>query len=251
MTDVVILQAGTAPDDMRHDNGDIPHWFLNALQSTAHGVEVVKAYLEDATLPTPTTDRVAIITGSWSMVTDRHPWSENLAAWIRQAIAVGMPLFGICYGHQLMAHALGGSVDYHVDGCEIGCLPVRLTAAGTSDPLLGQWPSAFPAHLTHLQTVTCLPPGAQVLAYSDHDPHQIIRYAANAISVQFHPEFTLPLAAACIRRREATLASQGLDLAQLLSDLQDTADAKRLLLSFIQLSRRTVSSSMESHNVPA
>ncbi|MFJ4346376.1 glutamine amidotransferase [Pseudomonas sp. NPDC089401] len=250
MTDVVILQAGTAPEDVRDDNGDIPEWFLNAMQGTGHSVEVVKAYLGE-TLPNPTIDRVAIITGSWSMVTDRHPWSENLAGWIRQAMAVGMPLFGVCYGHQLMAHALGGSVDYHADGCEIGCLPVRRTAAGTSDPLLGQWPSAFPAHLTHLQTVTGLPPGAQVLAYSDHDPHQIIRYAANAISVQFHPEFTLPLAAACIRRRESTLATQGLDPAKLLTALQDTAHARRLLLSFIQHSCQTVSSPMESHHVPA
>lgn len=57
------------------------------------------------------------------MVTDQEPWSEKTAAWIRNAMAMEMPLFGVCYGHQLMAHALGGRVEYHPQGRESDAIP--------------------------------------------------------------------------------------------------------------------------------
>ena len=66
----------------------------------------------------------AIITGSAAMVTERLPWSERTAGWIRDAMDVELPLFGVCFGHQLMAHALGGRVDYLPGGCEIGTQPI-------------------------------------------------------------------------------------------------------------------------------
>jgi GMP synthase (glutamine-hydrolysing) len=78
------------------------------------------------------------------MVTDRLAWSEKTAAWIRSAMAVEMPLFGICYGHQLMADALGGEVAYHPAGRETGCKAITLSAAGRTDPLLSDRPAHFP-----------------------------------------------------------------------------------------------------------
>ncbi len=80
------------------------------------------------TLPAPDSQTVAVMTGSWAMVTDRLAWSEKTAAWIRSAMAVEMPLFGICYGHQLMADALGGEVAYHPAGRETGCKAITLSA---------------------------------------------------------------------------------------------------------------------------
>ena len=235
VTSVLILQAGTPPDDVSSVVGDISTWFSDALGMSLASLEIIPVY-QGEPLPAPDTSRVAIITGSWSMVTDRHPWSETLAQWIRDAMAIEMPLLGVCYGHQLMAHALGGTVDYHPGGCEIGLQEIHLTAASRSDPLLQDWPVRFSAHLTHLQTITQLPPGAQVLGFSEHDPHQIVRYGVNAISTQFHPEFSQEIAAACIRRRAASLESEGKDPAALLAVLGETPEAKRLLLRFIERS---------------
>ncbi len=71
-------------------------------------VEVIDPEL--APLPEPRHFSGAILTGSHSMVTDHEPWSERTAAWIPAVMAAGTPLLGICYGHQLIAYALGGDV---------------------------------------------------------------------------------------------------------------------------------------------
>jgi GMP synthase (glutamine-hydrolysing) len=73
----------------------------------AQKISVARVYAGEP-LPAPDNATIAVITGSWDMVTERLPWSEMTAAWIREAMAIEMPLFGVCYGHQLMAHALGG-----------------------------------------------------------------------------------------------------------------------------------------------
>jgi len=138
----------------------------------------------------------------------------------------------------LMAHALGGAVDYHPQGREVGAQQVQLLAAARHDPLLGNLPPAFPALLTHLQTVLRLPENATVLASSAHDPHQIIRYGAHAISTQFHPEFTAELSAACISRQRDVLMSEGLDPDALLQNLQDTPVTAKLLQDFVAAATR-------------
>ena len=78
----------------------------------------------------------------------------------------------------------------HPAGREAGNQQIILKLEAKTDPLLSAFPETFTAHLTHMQTIVELPPGASALAYSSHDPHQIVRYGPNAMSVQFHPEFT-------------------------------------------------------------
>lgn len=141
---------------------------------------------------------------------------------------------GVCYGHQLMAHALGGTVGYHPGGREMGCLDIERLPAGDADPWLADCPLRFKAHLTHLQTVLQLPNGARALARSTHDPHQIVRYSTTAVSVQFHPEFTPDVQAACISARAAMLVSEGLDPSAMLRALQPTPAPLALLRHFVR-----------------
>lgn len=122
---LLIVQVGTPPADIRDQLGDLPSWFAAALGLSPNDMKVVRAF-EGELLPSPCKGRVAIITGSWAMVTDRAPWSEYVAQWIREAMRIEMPLFGVCYGHQLIAHALGGVVDYHPAGREVGCEMIQL-----------------------------------------------------------------------------------------------------------------------------
>ena len=230
---ILLIQAGTPPDDIREREGDLSDWFQRALGPQADAVEVVRVFEGDA-LPEPGTHRAAIITGSWAMVTDRLDWSEATAEWIRTAMSIHMPLFGVCYGHQLIAHALGGQVGYHPAGLEVGCHEVELLASAAGDPLVGALPLRFPAHLTHMQTVLAPPPGAVVLARTAHDPHQIVRYGPNAISTQFHPEFTPSISAACVVRRADMLRREGRDPESMLASLRETPTALGLLQRFVQ-----------------
>ena len=130
-----------------------------------------------------------VVTGSHSMVSDREPWSEAAAAWLRDAVAAEVPVLGICYGHQLLAHALGGEVGYHPQGIELGTVPVSLHDAAQDDPLFAGLPTQFDAQAAHRQSVRRLPEGATLLAGNHFEPHHAFRFGTRAWGVQFHPEF--------------------------------------------------------------
>ncbi|GAA0485480.1 MULTISPECIES: glutamine amidotransferase [Tatumella] len=229
---IIIVQTGTPPEDIRQQYGDLPDWFSQAIGVPLKEILVVRVFDGDE-LPAPDPRRLAIITGSWAMVTEKLPWSEKTAAWIRSAMAVSMPLFGVCYGHQLMAYALGGEVRYLDSVRETGCLSVSLREAAKNDPLVGTLPDSFPAHLTHMQTVSRAPQGAKVLADSAADGHQIVRYGPNAVSTQFHPEFTVAAARAMTARNSEIFAAEGRDTQAIIDGITQTPEATRLLTAFI------------------
>lgn len=222
---------GRPPEDLRATHGEQADWVTAALA----GVDAPLTVIHPAAgqpLPEPAALRGAVLTGSWAMVTDREPWSERTAQWLRLARQAQLPLLGICYGHQLMAHAFGGVVDYHPRGREIGRHAVTRLPAAAADPLLADLPARFAAHLTHEQSVLRPPAGATVLAASAHDPHQILRYGPRALSVQFHPEFTAALMDACLARRQDFLAAEGHDVAALRAALAPTPHALGILRAF-------------------
>lgn len=230
---ILLIQAGSPPDAIIRQHGDLNRWFKSALAPLNTGIDVVAPFRGEK-LPEPHQHKIAIITGSWSMVTESLDWSENLADWIRQAVAADMPLFGICYGHQLMSHALGGKVDYHPNGREVGSQQIFINEIGRSDPWLKSSSENFWAHLTHLQTVFDAPPQAKVLGHSKHDAKQIIRYSDYAVSTQFHPEITVEIADSLIDFRAKVLAQEDICSTQLKAELRESPIASQLFLSFVR-----------------
>ena len=229
---LALFQLGQPPADLRHAHGEQADWITAALAGTGdRPLQVIRPFLDEV-LPAPGTLAGAVFSGSWSMVTDREAWSERTAQWIREAMAVELPLLGICYGHQLMAHALGGVVKDHPQGREVGIQHIHLSAAARHDPLLADFPDTFTANLTHQQSVLVPPPGAVVLGHSAHDPHQILRYGPHALSVQFHPEFFPELMRACLMRREDVLCREGFDVPAICAALEPTPQAREVLRQF-------------------
>jgi GMP synthase (glutamine-hydrolysing) len=233
MKPVLIVRTGRAPDVIAGRHGDFPRWFRLGLRLKDVHLRIVDVQHGDP-LPDPGECAGAVITGSASMVTEKLAWSERTAGWIRDAMDSELPLFGVCYGHQLMSHALGGRVDYLPGGREMGTVRLRTHAHAASDSLGAALPAEFHAHATHEQSVLELPARATSLASSDRDPHHLVRYGANAISTQFHPEFSAEVMRAYIRRKRDALRDEGQCPDTLLADVTPTPVATRLLRGFLK-----------------
>ncbi len=173
-----------------------------------------------------------VLTGAPEMVTDRHGWSERTALWLASAVRSRVPVLGICYGHQLLAEALGGQAGDNPNGREFGTVDVELTDEANGDPLLGDWPAIIPAHTCHAQTVTRLPDGAIRLATSRLDGCQAFRVAPRAWGVQFHPEFDADATRFYVRQYRSQLADQGEDVEALLAGVRPAPECESLIARF-------------------
>ena len=236
---ILILQTGDVPSGVMTGWG-VPNFdrmFLDAADYNGGGVEVILAQKE--TLP-PDAARYSgiIVTGSPSMVSDREPWSEAAATWLSRAIASGAAVLGVCYGHQLVAHALGGKVGWHPAGQELGTHLIRLTPEAAGHPLLSDLPQEFPANLAHSQSVLTPPAVARVLAASAHEPYQILAYSDKVLTLQFHPEFTGTIMQAYVdfeaARQKGGKPKRPVNLG---TPVLDTPEARRVLQNFVTAAR--------------
>ena len=232
---ILILKTGSTHPHIREQLGDFEDWIAAGLRDGGAAVVVHDASAGDA--PPPAHGAVAgvVITGSHAMVSEREAWSEALVPWLQAAVQAQTPVLGICYGHQLLAHALGGEVGNHPEGVEIGTVTVELQDTAASDPLLGGLPETFPAQAVHWQSVRRLPPGAVRLAGSAHESHHAFRIGDRAWGVQFHPEFSDTALRAYLDGLGDLLADEGLDAAAIAARLQPTPEAASVLPRFARL----------------
>ncbi|MEN8688043.1 MAG: gamma-glutamyl-gamma-aminobutyrate hydrolase family protein, partial [Desulfuromonadales bacterium] len=125
MNKLLIIKAGSTFTETARDYGDFEEMTRRAAGLEQESVGVVDA-VRSGQLPAPENCCGAIITGAHCMVTDNLDWSLAIEAWIRSIVTASVPLLGICYGHQLLARAMGGRVDYHPQGKEVGTFDIRL-----------------------------------------------------------------------------------------------------------------------------
>ena len=231
----LIVETGQPVDSLRR-HGRFPHWIRVAAGLPAR--EVVQVNVERGE-PLPGTAGLAgiIVTGSAAYVTDRADWSERTAAWMHQAVHAGTPLLGICYGHQLLAHALGGQVDYNPAGRESGTVFIDLHPPAFEDPLFAAMPARFAVQATHLQTVLQPPQGATVLARSAQDQCHAFRWGDRAWGVQFHPEFATHHMRGYVHARAQCLRDHGHCPRTIARNVSAAPQARRLLRRFVQHAR--------------
>ncbi|MET3378666.1 MULTISPECIES: glutamine amidotransferase [Variovorax] len=231
---LVIVKLGDTFEALRAQRGDFEHWIADGLDTHALPLLVVDPRRGDA-LPDPAEVSGAVVTGSHAMVSHREPWSETTAAWLAQLVARDTPVLGICYGHQLLAHALGGEAGDHPQGAEVGTVTVTLDNAAATDQLLHGLPAQFPAHAVHWQSALRLPEGAVRLAGNDHEPVHAFRAGAHAWGVQFHPEFDADVMRGYIDQLAGDLARAGTDPAALREHVVPTDAAAGLLGRFARI----------------
>ena len=233
-----IIKTGDTLPAQRARHGDFEDWIAGGLNQAPASTQLALQPLDARTAtawPQPGQIAGVVVTGSPAMVTDREPWSERTAAWLASVVAARVPVLGICYGHQLLAHALGGEVARHPAGLEIGTVAVQRLAGAEGDALLGHLPARFGTQVVHEQTVRRLPPGAVALAANAHEPHHAFRVGPCAWGVQFHPEFSDSVMRDYVACFAPALQRAGMDVAALEQGVQATPESASLLARFAQL----------------
>nr|WP_225444488.1 glutamine amidotransferase [Pseudomarimonas arenosa] len=228
MARFLIIETGRPLPSLRRWR-DFPHWIRVAARLRPQQVELCRV-AEGQPLPQRNDWLGVMITGSGAMVSERLPWSETCAEWLRQQQG---PLLGICYGHQLLAHAFGGEVGYHPAGREMGSAAVELRAEAAWDPLFAGLPKRFLAQTTHMQTVLQPPPGAVVLAENAHERCNAFRLGTHQWGVQFHPEFSTRHIRGYIHARRPQLMAEGHDWRGMWADVRPAPWSRKLLQRFV------------------
>jgi GMP synthase (glutamine-hydrolysing) len=236
MKQLLIIKVGETFPSLVSRRGDFEDWILVGM-----GVDINNWQILDVRngglLPPYDSIGGLVIIGFHAMVTDHEDWSERIADWLPGVVEEGIPTLGICYGHQLLAYAMGGEVGDSPNGLEFGTVDVFLNGTAGNDALFGALPSPIQGPVCHAQSVLSLPPGARLLASSAMDPHSALVLGDCAWGVQFHPEFDRHILVEYIRTYRRALQTQGNDPDLLIRDSRYTAYGPELLRRFSEIVR--------------
>jgi GMP synthase (glutamine-hydrolysing) len=239
MSNILIIKLDTTNQALKKRHGDFEDWVISGMGADRSQAQIVDVVQGDK-LPAPGLFSGVIVMGSQAMVTDYEEWSERTASWIPAVIQAGIPILGICYGHQLLAHALGGLVGPNPYGGEFGSVDVKLLEPAQSDLLFQTLPPIIRVQTYHHQSVIELPKGATLLASSDKDPNHAFSIGGTAWGVQFHPEMDAEITRYLIEKNSRVLEDQGLKPSNLLGKTVDTPYGKMILTRFMQIIEKSL-----------
>jgi len=192
-----ILQAGLCPDEMLEEHGEYDAMFEQLLGG--HGFEFEGYRVVEGSFPPSIHAADAwLITGSKYGAYEDHDWIVQLEEFIVAAYAQAVPIIGICFGHQILAQALGGRVEKFTDGWSVGKQRYCLNGVEGGVDLMA-W---------HQDQVIVLPADAKVIGSSQFCKYAALVYGKKALSVQAHPEFDKEFIADLFTARRHVLPAQ-------------------------------------------
>ena len=208
MPTLTIIETGLAPLAIRADWPNYPTMFADLLSPHLTGWQFATVPLsEGGVLPDPTGLDAILVTGSPAGVYDDTPWMAPLMDFIRWAASEKVPQFGICFGHQAIAHALGAQVQKSAKGWGIG--RHKYSIPNPQSWMGADAPTHFSLGVSHQDQVETLPPGAVQIATNSFCEFAGLAYPAlNAASFQGHPEFSPAFNCALYNIRRGTALSE-------------------------------------------
>lgn len=242
-TNVLLLKAGQAAPEVRRTIGDYDRMFVQAIaHEPSCRLHVHLTHLGEA-LPARARDWDAIwMTGSPHSVRRLEPWMRSAGEFMREAAEQGVPVLGVCFGHQLLGWAYGARVVKNPLGREIGTVDITLTEAGLRDPLMRGIEPQAAVQTTHEDLLEALPEGATLLAENGCARVQAMGIGDHVRGVQFHPEIDAAGMRAMIEARSASLEEAAVERGEapgtrvrtLLAGLRPTRAGKQLLGNFLE-----------------
>ena len=227
-TPLLLLVLGEAPEPVRRAHGPFASWYERA---AAEPLVVHDGRL--GRLVRHVTEFAGIlISGSAASLADPEPasWMDEACELVVRAHDAGVPVLGVCFGHQLIGRAFGGKVIANPRGFEIGTEVVELTEEGRADRLFDGVPKALRANLTHYDVVVDPPERMRTLARNDQTDIQALAVSEHIRGVQFHPEITGDIMRAYVDARRAILSHRDPDA--LIAEAADCPDALQVIHNF-------------------
>jgi GMP synthase (glutamine-hydrolysing) len=241
---ILILKTGEAPPSVKRRYGDFEDWIANGLGRPLDSLQVASVYKGDS-LPSVESISGVVITGSPAMVTERSDWSEASARWLASIVeSDSVPVLGLCYGHQLLAHALGGEVGTNPNGREMGTVEVTFHFEETELTVEHDRPTPifesgiFRSHMSHFESVLRPPADAGILAHTALDPHSVLVFGPRQWGVQFHPEFDRKIMQGYVDARREILESEGLEPDAMIAGVVETFAITSVLARFAEWAER-------------
>jgi len=227
---IAVLVTGDPIAQTRAIRGD----FLELIRAAAPAFAAVPWQAHDArvldVLPDLTDALAVIVTGSPLSVIDAEPWMGRAASALLQWVGAKVPLLGICFGHQLLGHALGGRVARNPRGREMGTVDFTVPEA---DPVVGG-PGSWPVNSTHVDSLVALPTGAQVIGSTLLDPAAAVRFGPLAWGVQFHPELDAAVMRQYIEARRLALLAENFDVDGAERNVREAPAAAAIIERFLR-----------------
>lgn len=222
-----ILETGRPPETLAAEVGDYPGMVARWLAPL--DAEFASYPVLDGVLPQSVElADLWVITGSRYAVYETHGWLAPLRDFIRASRLAGSKMIGICFGHEIIAQALGGEVEKSARGWELG---VHHYAPLDWPARLGQVPAEIVIQAYHRDQVTTLAPGSRQVARSESCENAVLWYPGFAMTFQGHPEFSKAYVGALFNLRRGTLGAEAVDRAR---GTFDQATSQRFLANMIR-----------------
>jgi GMP synthase-like glutamine amidotransferase len=207
VTTVGVLECDHVSERNRPIAGDYADMFAALFAAHAPGIDLVPVDVIGGELPGAVDECEAwLCTGSRHSVydPDQAGWIDPLSDFVRRVRRAGVPFAGVCFGHQLLAHALGGTVVRAPAGWGAG---VRDLAVERQQPWMEPAASTLALSFMHQDQVVALPPGGVVLGSADHCPVALCQVGPAMVGVQPHPEFVAAYVDVLLAAREDVIGA--------------------------------------------
>lgn len=208
-----ILTTGHVNETLVDRFGEYPPMFAEMFQRIDPSLRFQDWSVVDGVFPTDVHACDAwLVTGSKFGVYDPEPWIEPLKSLLIDIRTAGLPIIGICFGHQIIAEAFGGQVTKSEKGWGAGAHEYRVLGKPS---WMADAPDSFSMHAMHQDQVQSLPDDARVLAASEFCPIAMAAYGdpdmPDAITIQPHPEFERDYSEAIVEMRADMIGPDRID----------------------------------------